>query len=319
MATKGIDVSYNQKNIDWAKVKADGVKYAIIRCGYGMDIKNQDDTYYKRNVDECVRLGIPFGIYLFSYANTVDKAKSEAEHVLRLVKGYKPSLGIWYDIEDNNTSGSVSKSTLTNIINTFCEKIATNGYYVGVYANLNWLNNKIDTSIKNKYPIWVAQYNSKCQYTGKYVIWQYTSSGKVNGISGNVDMNYLYDDNLLTSTSNTTTGNTSSTNTDAEKDRIKSLQTALNKDFKLNLSINGIMEPQTEKAVKSHYLKYFTSGEFVGWVQTNLIRKGYSVGSKKVDKKYGKDTEAGVKKYQKDKKLTIDGCAGIQVVKSLLK
>ena len=186
---KGIDVSEFQGKIDWNKVKSDGIKFAIIRCGYGMDITSQDDKYIERNIKECERLGIPFGIYLFSYANTVEKAKSEAQHTLRIAKGHKPSLGIWYDIEDNNTSGKVSKEMLTNIINTYCNTIKNAGYYVGVYASVSWLDKKIESQIKNNYPIWVAQYYSKCEYEGKYDIWQYTSSGKVNGISGNVDKN----------------------------------------------------------------------------------------------------------------------------------
>ena len=192
MAIKGIDVSEFQGQIDWGKVKADGVEFAILRCGFGMDVTSQDDKYIERNISECERLNIPYGVYLFSYANTVDKAKSEAEHTLRLIKGHTLTMGVWYDIEDNKTSGSVSKETLTNIINTYCNTIKNSGYDVGIYASLNWLNNKIEASVQKQYPIWVAQYYKECQYEGEYVIWQYSSSGKVDGISGNCDMNYFY-------------------------------------------------------------------------------------------------------------------------------
>lgn len=192
MAIKGMDVSEFQGNIDWNKVKADGIEFAILRVGFGMDVTSQDDKYIERNISECERLNIPYGVYLFSYANTVDKAKSEAEHTLRLIKGHTLAMGVWYDIEDNNTSGSVSKETLTNIINTYCNTIKNAGYEVGVYANLSWLNNKIESSVQDKWPIWVAQYYKECQYKGNYKIWQYTSNGKVDGISGNVDMNYFY-------------------------------------------------------------------------------------------------------------------------------
>lgn len=192
MAIKGIDVSEFQGKIDWNKVKADGIKFAILRVGFGMDIKSQDDKYIERNISECERLGIPIGVYLFSYANTTAKASSEAEHTLRLVAGHKMPMGVWYDIEDNNTSGSVSKSTLKDIINKYCSIIKEAGYDVGIYASLNWLNNKIDASVQEKYPIWVAQYYKECQYKKDYKIWQYASDGKVNGISGRVDMNYYY-------------------------------------------------------------------------------------------------------------------------------
>lgn len=312
MSVKGIDVSEFQGKIDWEKVKKDGIKFAILRCGFGMDITSQDDKYIERNILECERLGIPFGIYLFSYANTVEKAKSEAQHTLRIAKGHKPSLGIWYDIEDNNTSGKVSKSMLTNIINTYCNTIKNEKYYVGVYASVSWLNNKIESQIKNNFPIWVAQYYSKCEYKGKYDIWQYTSSGKVNGISGKVDMNYLYNESLLN-------GTTEPVSENEETKRIKDLQKALNKDFNCKLTIDGIIGPATKKAVMAHYLKYYTSGNFVKWTQTQLKRKGYSLGSYGIDSCYGKDTEKTVKKYQKDKKLTIDGCVGIEMVKSLVK
>lgn len=192
MAIKGIDVSEFQGNIDWNKVKSDGIKFAILRVGFGMDIKSQDDKCIERNISECERLGIPFGVYLFSYANTLTKASSEAEHTLRIVAGHKVPMGVWYDIEDSKTSGSVDKSYLTQIIDKYCSIIKEAGYDVGIYANLNWLENKIEKYVQDKYKVWVAQYYKECQYEGKYLIWQYTSSGKVNGISGNVDMNYYY-------------------------------------------------------------------------------------------------------------------------------
>lgn len=192
MAKKVIDVSEFQGEIDWDKVKKTGIEGAIIRVGFGSDITSQDDKYVERNIEECEKVGIPIGVYLFSYANTVGKSSSEAEHTLRLVAGHKLPLGVWYDIEDNATSGSVGKEMLTNIINTYCNTIKNAGYEVGVYASLSWLNNKIENSIKNTYPIWVAQYYKECQYEGKYVLWQYTSSEKVDGINGNCDMNYYY-------------------------------------------------------------------------------------------------------------------------------
>lgn len=192
MAIKGIDVSEFQGKIDWSKVKNDGIKFAILRVGFGMDIESQDDKYIKRNIEECEDLDIPYGVYLFSYADSLEKAKSEAEHTLRLIKGHKLAMGVWYDIEDNKTSGSISKSTLTNIINTYCEAIKKAGFNVGIYASLSWLNNKIDASIQDKWPVWVAQYYKECQYKKDYKIWQYASDGKVDGISGKVDMNYYY-------------------------------------------------------------------------------------------------------------------------------
>lgn len=106
---------------------------------------------------------------------------------------------------------------------------------------------------------------------------------------------------------------------ETEKDRIKDLQRALNKDFNAKLDVDGIIGPATTKVVKNNYLANFTRGEFVKWTQKQLKRKGYNIGSYGIDGGYGNDSEKAVRKYQKDKKLTVDGCVGIEVVKSLAK
>lgn len=106
---------------------------------------------------------------------------------------------------------------------------------------------------------------------------------------------------------------------ESETDRIKDLKRALNKDNNSGLSVDGIIEPATTKVVKNNYLSNFTRGEFVKWTQKQLKRKGYNIGSYGIDGGYGTDTEKAVRKYQKDKKLSVDGCVGIEVVKSLVK
>ena len=312
MSKKGIDVSEFQGKIDWEKVKNDGIEFAILRCGYGMDFSNQDDVEYERNANECERLGIPYGVYLMSYANTVEKARSEAKHVLRLIEGRKISLGVWHDIEDNGTSGAINKETLTNIINTFCNTIKNAGYKVGVYANLNWLENKIEKTIKDNYDIWVAQYYSKCEYEGKYIMWQHTSSGKVNGISTNVDMNILYEDLPVI---NNNDNNNSKTN---NSEIVKSLQQALNKDYNCGLDVDGIIGPLTTKAVNNNMVRNFTVGEFAKWVQERLIAKGYSLNEFGVDGRYGNESEKKVKEFQANCGIDVDGIVGINTVNRLI-
>lgn len=312
MSKKGIDVSEFQGKIDWEKVKNDGIEFAILRCGYGMDFSNQDDVEYERNANECERLGIPYGVYLMSYANTVEKARSEAKHVLRLIEGRKISLGVWHDIEDNGTSGAINKETLTNIINTFCNTIKNAGYKVGVYASLNWLENKIEKTIKDNYDIWVAQYYSKCEYEGKYIMWQHTSSGKVNGISTNVDMNILYEDLPVI---NNNDNNNSKTN---NSEIVKSLQKALNKDYNCGLDVDGIIGPLTTKAINSHMVRNFTVGEFAKWVQERLIAKGYSLNEFGVDGRYGNESEKKVKEFQANCGIDVDGIVGINTVNRLI-
>ena len=312
MSKKGIDVSEFQGKIDWEKVKNDGIEFAILRCGYGMDFSNQDDVEYERNANECERLGIPYGVYLMSYANTVEKARSEAKHVLRLIEGRKISLGVWHDIEDNGTSGAINKETLTNIINTFCNTIKNAGYKVGVYANLNWLENKIERIIRDNYDIWVAQYYSKCEYEGKYIMWQHTSSGKVNGISTNVDMNILYEDLPVI---NNNDNNNSKTN---NSEIVKSLQRALNQDYNCGLEIDGIIGPLTTKAVNNNMVRNFTVGEFAKWVQERLIAKGYSLNEFGVDGRYGNESEKKVKEFQANCGIDVDGIVGINTVNRLI-
>lgn len=182
-----IDVSTWQGKIDWEQVKPH-IDGAIIRCGYGSDIAKQDDDQFKRNADECTRLGIPFGVYLYSYADNNDEARSEAEHALRLVKPYKLSYPIYLDLEEaSKTSGIIERA---NIFGDIIEKA---GYWCGVYSSTSWWN----THLKGleRFTKWVAQWYKVCEYEGAYLdIWQYSDKGKIPGIKGNVDMNYCYRD-----------------------------------------------------------------------------------------------------------------------------
>lgn len=181
-----IDVSEHQGTINWDAVKGH-IDGAILRCGYGDNIVSQDDKQWKRNADECTRLGIPFGVYIYSYATSDSQARSEAEHALRLVSGYKLSYPIYLDLEQAETEkGAIQRA---NIFGNIIEKA---GYWCGVYANTNWWTNYLVGL--ERFVKWVAQYNSVCTYKGTYDIWQYTSGGSVPGISGNVDMNHCYRD-----------------------------------------------------------------------------------------------------------------------------
>ena len=192
----GIDVSKHNGTIDWQKVKNSGIEFAIIRCGYGQNLVEQDDSKFEYNVSECERLGIPYGVYLYSYALNTANASSEADHVLRLVNGRNPQLGIWLDVEDDEyytKYGFPTNEMFINIITTFCEKIKANGYdNVGIYSNLTWLNGRLNDSRLDKYDKWVAQWGNECTYKKDYAMWQYSDSGQVNGISGNVDMDICY-------------------------------------------------------------------------------------------------------------------------------
>ena len=189
---KGLDVSHHQGKIDWEKVSKSDVDFVIIRCGYGNNIASQDDKYFAQNVAGCEKYNIPYGIYIYSYALNVSDAKSEAKHVLRLIKstGAKPTYPIYIDYEDSSQNGLTPKQ-LGNFATAFFNKTIAAGYKAGVYANLNWWTNKLTDSRFNQWTKWVAQYNSACSYTKPYQIWQSTSTGKVPGVNGNADLNFL--------------------------------------------------------------------------------------------------------------------------------
>ena len=188
----GIDVSEHNGTINWDAVKNSGqVDFAILRVGYGDDYSYQDDKQWARNVSECERLGIPYGVYIYSYATSWNQLNSEVSHVKRLLRGHNPSYPVYIDMEDDSTIG-LGRNTLTQFAKSFCDQINSAGYTAGVYANLNWWNNYLYASQLDNYERWVAQYNSSCWYEGDYGLWQYSSSGSVPGISGNVDMNYEY-------------------------------------------------------------------------------------------------------------------------------
>ena len=190
--SKGIDVSYHNGTIDWKKVKQSEVEYAIIRCGYGTNDKSQDDKKWEENVRGCTDNNIPYGVYLYSYADNVEKASSEADHAIRLLEGKKFKYPVYYDLEEDKIRNRLTKQQIADIAQTFCDKLSARGYTVGIYANKNWFTNYLTDSRFNNWTKWVAQYNTVCNYHGKYDMWQCSSSGSIPGISGRVDLNYSY-------------------------------------------------------------------------------------------------------------------------------
>ena len=201
---KGVDVSGYQGNIDWKKAKADGIEFAILKLGNIYDSDPNDvDSKFERNYEECIKNDIHVGVYVYNYCNSIEALKKGVKHVIDKLKGRKLDLPIYLDMEDK-TLTSEGKTALTEQCIEFAKLIKQEGYQAGVYANLSWFKNYIDASKFDKdISVWVAQYYKECQYEGKYDIWQYTSSGKVSGISGNCDMNYLYNEDIIKETSST--------------------------------------------------------------------------------------------------------------------
>ena len=200
---KGIDVSKWQAEIDWDKVKADGVEFAMLRAGYG---QSGIDEQFERNAQECTRLGIPFGVYWFSYAYTTALAEREAERCLEMIAPYKLSYPVAWDYEYDSMDYAtergikITKTLVSAMARAFLNKVEEAGYYGALYANPNYLVQYFDADLPKRYDIWLAKWPytvpdpdaPKPEQCGG--MWQYTSSGSVAGINGRVDMNYAYYD-----------------------------------------------------------------------------------------------------------------------------
>lgn len=187
----GIDVSEWQENINWSKVKADGVDFAIIRAGYGK-YASQIDDYFEQNYKNAKAVGMPIGTYWYSYADSIENVKKEAELCIKTLKGKRFDLPVYFDLEEQSQLKKGS-AFCTQAVQTFCEAIADAGYTPGLYMSRSPLTEYISPEVRNRYELWVAEYGSStCKYDGDYGMWQYSSSGKVSGISGSVDVNFRY-------------------------------------------------------------------------------------------------------------------------------
>lgn len=199
---KGIDVSHYQKQIDWAKAKK-VVEFSILKIGEGR-YSNQKDEYFERNYTECKRLGIPVGVYSYAYAKSVSEAKEEAKRVIEWLNGRDLDLPVYYDME-NAKMQKMGKEVLTEIAYTFCREIEKAGYWAGIYANLDWFTNYLDTEkLRKIFTLWIANVDythNQTKYEGQYDMFQYSWVGKVDGVIANVDMDVMYRD-LITDVRN---------------------------------------------------------------------------------------------------------------------
>jgi len=214
----GIDVSYHNETIDWNKVKASGVEYAMIRIGYrgyrGGTIASTGDSKFKSYIEGAKAAGLKVGVYFFSQAITPQEAEEEADWTLEHIKGYQLDLPVAIDYEfagtkDKNgnslerlNNANLSKEQKTENVSVFCDKVKAAGYQAMVYSSSNWLEHDMDTyALNQKYGVWMARYNTHSYvdsekgkfYGGKLDIWQCSSTAKVDGIEKCVDLDYLYE------------------------------------------------------------------------------------------------------------------------------
>ena len=276
-----VDVSYHNGVIDWKKAKDSGVVGAIIRCGYGRDFTKYDDSKYRANMDGALSVGIKVGVYLYSYAKTIESAKSEAAHALRLVDPYKSriSLPIYYDLEEPGTESGAKERAIA-----FGEILEARGYTVGVYANEYWWKNYLKGL--DRFTKWVAKWGSvEPQGFSNMELWQYDAYGRVNGIGSGVDLDKPYGKiaEIL------------SGKDPVKEDKVMIELSVLRKGSKGSevFTVQSVLKAEGYKGDNGKVLA--------------------------LDKSFGGNTEYAVKSFQRDNGLAVDGIVGAKTWDKLLK
>lgn len=196
MSIKGLDVSRFQGEVDWERVKAAGYQFAMLRAGYGDD---SVDGQFRRNASECNRLGLPIGAYWFCYAASPENAAQEADSCIRTVSGYRLDYPVCYDIEQASADYvekqgvSFTPALAQSLVKSFCDRIEAQGYFAMFYSNRSFYDTYLGAALAGRYAFWYARYTDTFDGTD-CGIWQYTSTGSVPGISGNVDLDLAYVD-----------------------------------------------------------------------------------------------------------------------------
>lgn len=267
---KAVDISYHNGVIDFERLK-NAVDYVIIRCGYGQDMTSQDDKQWNRNVRECERLGIPYGVYFYSYAKTTARIEGEINHCLRLLQGHTPILPVFFDSEEQGTQ-RVAKHNAKR----FCDAMLTHGYKAGIYASKSWYENYIGDTWG--YDLWIARY-SNALGINNVDIWQYSSNGSVDGINGRCDVNHVYKEYGDSSATPTTPhekprnelialGQQHAINftqhqiavdgivgKDTKRMAVRVVQRAMNADYGDTIAEDGIVGKKTRAKAGRHYVK----------------------------------------------------------------
>ena len=287
MKEKLIDVSTWNGNIDWDKVYKSGVRYAMIRSSFGVENPNQVDNKFVRNITNAQRAGVKCGIYHYSYAKSAAEAKKEAEFCLKTIKGYKLDLPVAFDIEDSSQT-HLGKDTLTSIVIAFCDRIKSAGYRPMLYCNPNWLCNYLHKDkLINKYDIWLANWGVSAP-SYNCAIWQYSENGSVPGISGSVDMNWIYKDYTSTKPA-TTKPVTKPSNVKKTDYSVKvTAQAGLNvrKGAGTNYNIITALKCGTVVTVSKASGNWGYVGKYGGWICLDYTAKVSTTSTVKSDKVY---------------------------------
>ena len=189
---KGIDVSVHNGDIDWGKVKTDGIDFAILRAGYGK-LASQKDQKFEQNYKNAKTVNLPVGAYWYSYAMNENEARQEADVFLSVIKGKQFEMPVYFDLEEKKQF-DLGKEKVSAIMRAFLEKVESAGYFTGLYGSASSLTTHTADDIKSRYTIWLAHWVDETNYSGAYGVWQHSEKGKVAGINGNVDLDICYKD-----------------------------------------------------------------------------------------------------------------------------
>ena len=315
---KGIDVSHYQGSINWERVKPQ-IDFAILRMGLGDDIPSQDDKQFERNYAECVRLGIPFAVYFFSYAVNKAKVAKEIAHIKRLLNGKKINAPVYIDVE--NTRGldwrTISNADMLSIMQEFNKQLNAFGYKMGIYSSRSaFWNEKMTDKWYDSISKWVAEYGAKVNnFNRTYDIWQHTSKGRIDGISGNVDMNVMYNSIFTAEQPKPAPKPEPAPKPSNKNTAVKEWQTAAIADgFKFpKYGADGVWGAECESVAKVAVCKKRLT--YTNRSLTKIVQRKVGV---KADGMFGKDTDRSVRNYQKANRLAVDGCVGINTWKKIL-
>lgn len=252
---KGIDISYAQNNVDFTKIKASGIDFAIVRAGYGREI-TQKDKMFESHYSKAKAAGLAVGCYWYSYAVSADEARKEAQVCLQTIKGKQFEYPIYFDIEESKQS-VLGKAAVTGIVRAFCEAVESAGYFTGIYSYASFLKNAVSEDVLKRYTVWVAHTGvDKPNYNLPYGVWQYSHTGSVNGCNGDIDCNYAYQDfptiikaaglngfAKAATTSATTTSKQEQTYTVAKGDTLSAIAKKYGTTYQKLAQYNGIANP----------------------------------------------------------------------------
>lgn len=285
---KGVDLSVFNGDVDFNRMKKSGVQFAMLRAGYGREL-SQKDSRFEENYRKALEVGMPVGAYWYSYAKDPDGARREADTCAQVIAGKRFAYPIAFDLEDASLR-NLGRETLTNNVMAFCCRLEELGYFAMLYANLDWLRNRLIYERIGRFSIWLAQWGvERPTYAHPVGIWQYTSDGVVPGSSARTDLDLSY------------------------RDYPALIQ---------SLGLNGFgkpgpgPEPEPEPGPVPEYpepdypVRRGDHNDGVRWVQQKLAQLGYDIGPYGVDGWFGDATERAVKRLQETNGLTADGVVG---------